>query len=458
MYALSKFWEGGSAYEFDTIIVEIDLNPHTGCDPPVIESFEPECVRAGTDDVLTIRGTCFGDSSAFRSVDFTNSKTGPEPIIWVDPHANTEILTWSDTLIRVMVPSRVVDFNDFSITHSVGSGYIRVNKGYLEGRDTSEVPLCVIFSVLNDIRLIPGTTKVVSNPVWLGNYNGMGGQSLVYTPEFKSYPGATAAFERALISWRCATGINYIIQDESEVDLSVAGIIGFVDLPDGVGGATLNTIPDFFPCDSLGIPVGANRKNFSIAFNKNIIWHTDTLMPELDLTNPVDTADLESTALHELGHAHLLQHSNDSTDLMFYRRPYNQEYRREITPNSLAGGLYVMDISVNAASDSCQAKMEKVSGDCTKVTDVIEISPTIQIGIKLFPNPAQSILNVTLDFRDRTHVPLNWTLFDPQGQKMLSGFLNQSTSISLNSIPSGVYFFMVGTENEPVKAFKVVKQ
>jgi len=446
---------------YPCIKTEGDFNSSSLCDPPVITSFDPACVRAGTDDILTIRGTCFGDSSAFITfhLQFTNSKAGPDPIDWVRPHAR-EIIAWSDTLIKVMVPSRAVSGMDFGIPNSVGSGFFKIDKGFgAGGIGISPDPLCVTYSVSNDIRLIPGTTTVLSFPVFLGNYNGMGGQSIAYGDDFKSYPGATAAFERALVSWRCATGINYIVQDANDIDLAVAGLVDFFSLPAGVAGATANTFPDFIPCDSLGYPVGANRKNFTIVFNNTVKWHTDTLMPTLNAVLPVDTLDLESTALHELGHSHLLNHSNDSTDLMFYRKQDGVEYRRIITTNSLAGGLYIMDITENETPDSCQAAMQTITGDCTKLTDVIEVSPLIKAEITLFPNPTNGILNISLDYFGNSQIPrIDWTLQDMHGRRISSDVLQQTTTVDMSSLPLGIYFFSVYGENGFIKSYKVIKQ
>ena len=461
MYALSKFWEGGSSYEFDTIVVEADFNLHSTCafdDPPVITSFEPDtCLSAGTNTVLTIRGTCFGNNLIGGSVDFTNSFAGPTPVQWV--YSSAEYLEWSDTLIRLYVPSSVGAIGGSGIAYSAGSGFFRVNKGIgTIGIDTSDTPLCIKFSVFNHTYLAPGF-NVTSLPVYLGDYNGYGGQSIYFGATFDASQDAKLAFERALIKWRCATKVNYVVQKLSEIsDPSKACLVDFLVLPTGTLGATSNTEDPFEPCDSLDYQVGANRLKFVMYFSKNAKWHFDSSTPPLNLVQPRDTFDFESIALHELGHSHLLAHSNNKTDLMYYSYPDSlTDYVRDIKPNDLEGGLYVMKISADLASDSCHARMKRVTGNCAVWDAVIEISPNVEIDLTIFPNPTENTLNVSVDYKSNNPVPLNWTLVDLNGRKVKTGILIESTAISLHNIPSGIYFFNVGTDGSAVKSFKVIK-
>ena len=77
-----------------------------------------------------------------------------------------------------------------------------------------------------------------------------------------------------------------------------------------------------------------------IEFNTAIPWHTDTTLPT------GSQADLESIALHELGHAHQLGHVRDQADPLYWSISFGQT-KRNLLQNDIDGGIYVKDKSVN---------------------------------------------------------------------------------------------------------------
>src|SRR5690606_8721862 len=123
-------------------------------------------------------------------------------------------------------------------------------------------------------------------------------------------------------------------------DIFHAGRIEYDSLPVGAITTLASTGNMTFFCpDSTGFIPGSERRRFTIKFNSNLNWHTDTLMPT---PLPANTYDLESRAVHELRHAHLLNHSNNSNDLMYYTDVTPpSEYRRVIEPNDKSGGNYI---------------------------------------------------------------------------------------------------------------------
>lgn len=465
MRAKNKYYDHdlGTVEDITCVLVEGDFSADCLCtDPPVIESFEPEIISAGTGDVLTIRGECFGDSSAFvhTYIEFTNARSGPKPVQWVKQNAN-KVIAWSDTLIKLEVPSRVIFEREFNITNNAGTGFFRINKDCGPASiGLSRKPLTITYSAINNVTLRSGSPIACGTPVYLGNYNNAGGQSIVYGPKFKAYPGATAAFERALVKWRCATGINYVIQDAQDFDdFSEVGVVEMQALSPNMAGFTINN-PDngFVLCDSAGNTV-TNRVAFIIGFNENVVWHTDVSTPPLDKTMPIDTADLESTALHELGHAHLLNHSNDSTDLMFYRKRVGVEYRREITTHALAGGNHIMEISTQQASPFCRDRMIAVTSNCEVVSDVIDLAGYGPIEIDLSPNPTRTNLTVELKSLPNANLlELTWSLSDLNGQTISRGQLDRINTLDFEHLPNGIYLLSVLSKERFIKTFKVVKQ
>lgn len=454
MYALSKFWENGSSYEFDTIVVETDFRIGFFCNPPVITSFSPATLRAGTDDTLTIRGTCFDNVRGSSEVEFTDSKAGPMPVTWVQP-LDGEYIVWSDTLIRVIVPSIV---KGMDISQSASTGRFRVNKG-AGGIATSSTDLTILFAALNFGTGQFSKPKNKGIPISLSNYNTLGGQSIYYASNFKADTNAVKAFERALINWKCITFVNYKVQDSTDVpNIARAGRIEYASLPTGVTTtlASTDNIP-YTPCIAVDSVVRANRRSFVIKFNSNLSWHTDTLMPT---PLPANTFDLESRAVHELGHAHLLNHSNNPTDLMYFT-DLTPPYRRVIEPNDAAGGIYIMSISTPAAPTGCQTQMTALTPANCGITSVLEKDNGFQLNIDIYPNPASNELNIIVHdqafpwFQNEIQA----SLFDLLGRKIKAIRLADSaTVLPLDEVSPGLYILTLSYEGQQVQSFKIQKQ
>jgi hypothetical protein len=74
----------------------------------------------------------------------------------------------------------------------------------------------------------------------------------------------------------------------------------------------------------------------------------------------------------------------------------------------------------------------------------------------VFPNPANG--EVTLSVENATLTGIQFTLFNTQGQIMVSGPLTGAlTPIDLSSMPAGVYFIKVGTGHQATRLFKIIK-
>jgi hypothetical protein len=428
------------------------------CSPPVITSFSPsppDFIRAGTDDTLTIRGMCFDSIRGSSEVEFTNSKAGPMPVDWIKP-LDGEYIYWSDTLIKVIVPSIV---KGMDIRSSAGTGRFRVNRG-AAGTATSPLDLNVRFAALNfgsgPFSKPPNKGILVS----LSDYNGLGGQSIYYASNFKADTNSINAFERALIKWKCTTFVNYAVQDSAAVpDINRAGRIEFANLPVGVTTtlAATDNIP-YIPCVDVDTILRANRRSFVIKFNGNLSWHTSTSTPS---PLPANTFDLESRALHELGHAHLLNHSNEPNDLMYFT-DLTPPYRREIEANDSIGGVYIMSISTTPALTGCQSEMVSLGpADCGSATNVIEIANNIQLSAAVYPNPTTSDLNISIegDTEILNKATFNAILFDLLGREVSSiQIQNETSQLKMSDVPNGFYILSLYFEGKPVKSFKVQKQ
>lgn len=220
--------------------------------------------------------------------------------------------------------------------------------------------------------------------------------------------------------------------------------------------ASTDNLP-YTPCAAVDSIVRANRREFVIKFNENLMWHTDTLMPT---PLPANTFDLESRALHELGHAHLLNHSNNPNDLMYFT-DVTPPYRRIIMPNDEAGGDYIMSISTPTAPTGCQTEMTALTPANCGLTNVIEIEQGIQASIDIFPNPTTGKLFISIhsDSYSGQINDFQATIFDLLGRKIIDTELTQATStLSLSEVSNGLYVLTISYQGHLIDSFKVQKQ
>jgi hypothetical protein len=103
------------------------------------------------------------------------------------------------------------------------------------------------------------------------------------------------------------------------------------------------------------------------------------------------------------------------------------------------------------------------SGSCSDTSNVAVLTVNNNVSINetsqdmlfsVFPNPAQSVINVNADSKLIGSV---YSIYDNTGRVVLTGKLNsQSTTIELGNLSGGIYMFSVG-ENMKQK-FKVIKE
>ena len=103
------------------------------------------------------------------------------------------------------------------------------------------------------------------------------------------------------------------------------------------------------------------------------------------------------------------------------------------------------------------------SGFCTDTSDIAVLTVNNNVGINetsqdklfsVFPNPAQSVINVKADSKLIGEV---YTIYDNTGRVVLSGKLNsQNTTIELGNLSGGIYMLSVGENLK--QTFKVIKE
>jgi hypothetical protein len=296
---------------------------------------------AGTDEVsneLIINGSGFGSSAG--TVEFPNADDGGGSY-WVAPIVPSDLVSWSDTQIRIKIPE------------SAGTGTLFVDDsgGTTVGTTSIDIQYGVISFHTDFLNF---AEEVVFVPK-LADQNGNGGYTFLYNntqpspvSDFAGNIPATEAFERALVSWRCGTGVNFE-RDDGGTSLTAPDggdstcVVAFSDL----GAGTLGITNSYFS----GTGINGNcemedtrwySNNMDIRFNSTTNWNY----------GPSATAggqyDFETVALHELGHAHGLAHLIDGTDteVMHYILSNDTDIRDLSTAETDGGGYKITEGTV----------------------------------------------------------------------------------------------------------------
>ncbi len=435
---------------FSYVFAEDSLYSQFGTSAADILDFNPKVVAAGIDDTITIRGEDFGpqrEGIVFDGrVQFTRQYEGASggvTQIWYEP-LDSDYLLWPDTLIRVLVPSNVS--NDSINTAATGD--IRVRKRDIAFATRSDTPLTISFALRNQV--VPdGAGENISVPVQLIDHDSLGGYLLRYGSSFLVDNGAVNAFERALINWRCTSQIRLTRNDTITVTPfgPQPSIIEFFSLPVGAVTTLARTLDTREPCsDASGGEDIFVLKGFRIRFNSNLTWHTD-----VSDSIPAGQFDLESRALHELGHVHQLFHVNNSADLMYFTSL--TPTRRIIQPNDEAEGLHqVLSWSAPAlaAGYACAAHVPVPLAECDSIHTSVEDYSSHVFDWNVFPNPTDDLVHIEL--QSNRPVEVHATLLDLQGRTLQSHSFpilsNYQFDISTANFSPGIYFLFIQTGDQ----------
>lgn len=292
---------------------------------PVISSLSPATVPAGTDAVLTLVGSGFGATRGNGFVEFRNADNGGTSL--VKPQ-DADYVSWTDTRIVVRVPALGQP------AAPAGSGPVRVTTND-QLQAISATSLTVPYAVSN-VLSTPGNQLVRPNHI---NQNGRGGYSFRFETTFAANTAAAAAWNRALATWRCQTGINWDAEAPPRTGRGAAedgeNSIGFdqaAELPANVLGRTTSYYRGCFrPDGQLVFYV----QEIDMQFDDATIWQFGPA-PAIGLQ-----LDFESVAVHELGHAQQLSHVILTRAVMHFAVARGQN-TRAIAADDIAGGRQVL--------------------------------------------------------------------------------------------------------------------
>lgn len=291
---------------------------------PLVTGLSPNSLPAGAGAVLTISGSGFGSSRGTGFVEFRNADDGGATRVKA---READYLAWTDTRIQVRVPSVA------SGGHPAGSGLVRVTTdGQLPAE--SLVPLTVIYALTN-VESTDGA--ILQRPNHIAQ-NASGGLSFQLGPNFTA--GPTAAWQRALVSWHCSTGMNWdgAAGPSNAIADDGVNVIAFdqgAQLPAQVLGRTTSYYRGCYaPDGSVVFWVKELDMQFDDAANFQFGPAT-AMSPQIDF---------ETVAVHELGHAQQLGHLILPGAVMHYAVARGQNTRTLSATSDVAGGRQVLRV------------------------------------------------------------------------------------------------------------------
>ncbi|MFT4850477.1 MAG: hypothetical protein ACI83B_003035 [Sediminicola sp.] len=385
-------------------------------------TFTPATITAGTKSILTINGTGFGGSTG--KVSFFNSDDGG--LTFVDA-LGSQIKTWNNTQITVEVPSEA------------GTGLIKVtDSGDLS--DNSSSSLTVSFSEINVIadNINPGTDIAYS--VQHINDNTSGGYTFSLFTDFNTNINAKTAFIRVLDTWRCETGINWVIgPSTTTIDEAVGDGTNVVRFDNGTELETdvLGRFTSYYDGCVAGGGTTLNWyvSELDIVFDDAANWNFSSATNSTGVTQ----YDFESVTLHELGHGHQLGHVIDTDDVMNYAISNSEEQR------ALGSSNIVCASAIETRSTTivpCAATFVMTNHPCYLSIEEEQLKDAISI----YPNPSKGSFNI----KNMSLINLEKVVIYDISGRLISEYNMTNSSriktINLVGVSKGMYFINIQSE------------
>ena len=289
---------------------------------PLVTGLSPLSLPAGVGAVLTISGTGFGNSRGVGFVEFRNADNGGATRVRA---RETDYLTWTDTQIQVRVPS------SGSGSLPAGSGPVRVTTaGQLA---TESLNALTVVYALTNVESTDGAILQRPNHV---AQNASGGISFQLGANFTA--GPAAAWQRALATWRCATGMNWDGTAGTSTAIADDGVnvVAFdqgAQLPGSVLGRTTSYYRGCYAPDGS---VNFWVKEIDMQFDDAASFQ----FGPATAVNP--QIDFETVVVHELGHAQQLGHLILPGAIMHYAIAPGRNARTLNAASDVAGGRQVL--------------------------------------------------------------------------------------------------------------------
>jgi len=395
-----------------------------------VTSISPSTTTAGTKSVVTISGTDFGANQG--EVKFSDADDGGSSFYTA---LDSEIISWTNTEIQVEVPSRA------------GTGPIQVVNTAGE-TVTSNFDLTLSWAEINvnSDAVMAGTP--VSYVTQLINTNGSGGYTWQMFTDFDANTPAKEAFIRSLNSWRCETGVNWIMGDPTTIDATDGDGVNVVrfdngaELPNGNLGVCISRYNGCLV--SGGTSIDWFVGELDIIFNDDINWEFGPALPASN------AFDFETVSVHELGHGHQLTHVIDTNKIMHFALG-NGVSNRNLAADDINGAN---NVQIRNTTNAPCNQSSMTNFDCNSLSvDAVAFDAQLLI----YPNPVTTSLNI----KNTSQVAITQAIiYDVRGRLITtlnSGLSKELISIDTSTFNSGLYFLKLESSNSTITKKFIVK-
>jgi hypothetical protein len=421
---------------------------------PIITNFNNN-VPAGRGEELTITGRYFGTGmGSDGSVIFKNADHNAYPTEDINAGIDHfDVISWNDNEIQIQIPAVIdsitKDIDKIDFRAVPGTGYFKVRNRYGYEKESStelEIPYAVLQGIEYDF--FDNMNKY--NPELIGSGDNSGYIVRIHQDVISTYPQAKKVIEKALKEWTCVTGVNWKLGLDISTPVDFGDGVCQVDIiNDPSDPALMITYGDKDPCGTV-FPRQHSLASFDIVINSAYQYDFDTL-------GNVDNNkyDFYQLFLHELGHAHVLDHANrEDVDLMYFSSDkgltqFADRLTLKKSTDAQTGGDYVTSHLVGPVSGCSGQHILAYPKFCKKTTGVFDRSLDIQ-NITVYPNPISSTNELKIDLSNsQISGEVTFIVYDSYGRevqissKTMIG--NKLYRIRLEELTSGMYYLNVSS-------------
>lgn len=412
-------------YEVYNPVIATDEETGTicGCKKPKITSFSPLSIHGGLDEILTINGTDFGSYSpphckvVFKNGDDDSNKkeilNGTDDLKW------DGVYHWSDTKIQLKVPS--TDFLP-GTSSPASTGKIKV-RNICDESDESNSILEIPYSIINFRKDTEGPTKRLN--LKANNPN----NSICFSFSDALPDWIYLEFINALDEWCSETSINFTVGNIIDNDTAAVDDVNNVSYILGSGG---------------GMVIN------SLYYGNSCSFQEIDFQLKTTITNPSDQdkANMREIIMHEIGHAHMLEHSRGLGQIM---QP-NGNASGYISSDDKEGANLVFASSAACGSPSIGSGLCK--NNCGSTNSILDLTRVDEY--KISPNPTTE--NVELELIDIDLNKINKIIIYNVDGKILNSFtpFSKKFEIKLPDLPN-MYFIEIQKTDGLKCTQKIVK-
>lgn len=403
---------------------------------PTAITFSPTSISAGTKSTITITipgGATGNFGSTKGKVSFSDADLGGDGN-YIDA-LDTQVV-WSTNSITVEVPSEA------------GTGKIRVTNSDTSSR-VSSTDLTVTFSELNVVadNLNPGTSVAYRTQ----HVQTDGSRTFLMNTGFNNNTDAKNAFLRALDTWRCETGINWVngaTTSTNAADRDGINVVIF-DINNVLDADVLGRTTSYYVGCGTGSTLNWYVSEIDLVFNDSVDDPVTTGVESWYFgsgLSAINQFDFQSVALHELGHGHQLGHvislvnNGDNLDDVMHYNLSISESQKVLFSSNITAAMAIQTRSTTIVP--CAGTSVMTNHPCSLSIDEEELKEAISI----YPNPS----NGTFNIKNTSLINLDKvTIYDMSGRLISEYDMRNSArveTINLYGASKGMYFVNIHSE------------